>query len=465
MSKVYCEKINLARLKYLIDHSSEYNLGRSYVGGEYVGGEAQLTLLTEFANKAKAIKGSDKGEAQILSSYRQNNGKGRQYVNHKLGLQGLARPIRHTICKGVLRDWDMANAHPKILEHYCITNNIPCHYLTDYINNREAFLAETVKAMSVSRDEAKQMFLKSINKETETVLADHAPLCLRNCTNQLAAEIIPRIVALNPGLVEEAKKSKKGTKKEGYNIGGSVVNRMMCDVENRCLKVMEEVAVQAGQEVAVLAYDGLMTIDSTTEDRSDMIQRMENAIRERIGVSVQIKEKIMDEGFDLSDAVLPELSWETKAREKVEMEEAKEQEKKKKEEAKSNADLEKEKEKAAQKITKEAEQERVSQEKIRQKQLKKQLKKQTAEEEAVEEEEEYEKMKEEFNQTHIKILEQALYINKSTDGELIPMTRKHLRDAYEHMTYGDRKSFIKRWLTDDSIPKKRNQTTTERSML
>ena len=141
--------------------------------------------------------------------------------------------------------------------------------------------------------------------------------------------------------------------------------------------------------------------------------------------------------------------------EKKQKEEAKEREKKQKEEAKSNADLEKEKEKAAQKIKKEAEQERASQEKIRQKQLKKQLKKQTAESEAVEEDEEYEKMKEEFNQTHIKILEQALYINKSTDGELIPMTRKHLMDAYEHMTYGDRKSFIKRWLTDDSIPKKR----------
>jgi hypothetical protein len=83
------------------------------------------------------------------------------------------------------------------------------------------------------------------------------------------------------------------------------------------------------------------------------------------------------------------------------------------------------------------------------------MKKQQKADMSEEDDKEYYELKEKFDRTHFKIVEQAVYIHITPEKDNVTMTRKHLMDAYEHMTFGEDKSFIARWLKDDTIPKYR----------
>jgi len=439
MKKVYEEQVDLSKLHYIIANAEKYNLGASYVNGSLVAGDGQLKLLKEYAERAVEKKGTPKGQAVVLTEYFQKNYHGRQYVTIKVGLQNLARPIRHTICKGILRDFDIDNAHPTFLQDYCTRNNIPCQHLTYYIQNRNMCLKEVQSALGVSRDEAKRYFLKQLNKDTQTNLQPEAPDCLRNYMNQMTAEIIPKCAELNPNLLKEVKQSGKE-----WNQQGSIMNRLLGDIENRCLKAMEEVFIKNGVNVASLAYDGAMIYDPTDKDYSGLLQELSTYVKSETGIQLNISEKIMNEGFDLSNEPLPELKWEKVFREKEEARQQKETER-----------LEKEQKKEDERIKKRLEKENLEAEQARQRDLRKKLKKQQKADMSEDDDKEYYELKEKFDRTHFKIVEQAVYIHITPDKESVTMSRKHLMDAYEHMTFGEDKSFIARWLKDETIPKYR----------
>jgi hypothetical protein len=70
----------------------------------------------------------------------------------------------------------------------------------------------------------------------------------------------------------------------------------------------------------------------------------------------------------------------------------------------------------------------------------------------------YEKVKIEFEKTHAKIIDKAVFIKEKNDGEIVIMTRTKIKDAYEHMKYtdysGDKpksKQFLIAWLFDENI--------------
>jgi len=67
-------------------------------------------------------------------------------------------------------------------------------------------------------------------------------------------------------------------------------------------------------------------------------------------------------------------------------------------------------------------------------------------------------IKKEFEKTHAKIVEKAVFIKEKNDGEIVIMTRTKIKDAYEHLKYTDysgeqpkSKQFIMTWLIDDNI--------------
>lgn len=70
----------------------------------------------------------------------------------------------------------------------------------------------------------------------------------------------------------------------------------------------------------------------------------------------------------------------------------------------------------------------------------------------------YDKVKLEFEKTHAKIVEKAVFIKEKEDNEIIIMTRSKIKDAYEHIRYTDysgltpkSKQFITTWLNDENI--------------
>ena len=99
----------------------------------------------------------------------------------------MKRRIRHTICKNLMYDIDMKNAHPTLLSWYCHENGIKCKGLDEYILHREEFIADLMEKRSKSRDEIKAHLLAIINGRTENQDASGG-MKIRNGTKSFIEE-------------------------------------------------------------------------------------------------------------------------------------------------------------------------------------------------------------------------------------------------------------------------------------
>ena len=86
------EQIDAVKLRYIIDHVDEFKLDKLvHTWGSNTSHDGQLTILQKYLKKVK--------NGKIKCWYRQNNKRGRYFVNGALGLQSICRKIRHTIAK------------------------------------------------------------------------------------------------------------------------------------------------------------------------------------------------------------------------------------------------------------------------------------------------------------------------------------------------------------------------------
>ena len=53
----------------------------------------------------------------------------------------MKKEIRNSIMPKNIKDIDMVNAHPIILNYLCKKNNVDCNILKNYIENRELILS------------------------------------------------------------------------------------------------------------------------------------------------------------------------------------------------------------------------------------------------------------------------------------------------------------------------------------
>ena len=62
-----------------------------------------------------------------------------------------------------IKDIDMVNAHPVILNYLCIKNNVDCNILKNYIENRELILS----SFGEDRKIIKELFLSILNGDSK----------------------------------------------------------------------------------------------------------------------------------------------------------------------------------------------------------------------------------------------------------------------------------------------------------
>ena len=86
---------------------------------------------------------------------------GRVFPSKSLGCCSFAKRTRNTLIKKFYLDFDLANAQPEILRNICLANNIPCETITKYCNEREAIIADIIKASNntVNRDLVKSLVI------------------------------------------------------------------------------------------------------------------------------------------------------------------------------------------------------------------------------------------------------------------------------------------------------------------
>lgn len=275
------ETPSIPKLKKIISHWDElYCADFINVENDY----DPLTKLTEYLSNAK--------DGKVRVSYAHSAKakiSGRQYVRGGCGLQSFSRKIRHTIAGDTYRDYDIVNAHPVLLDQYCAKNGIQHDILSHYVQNREAIIEE----LGLPRDEGKQLFLSLLNggvKEYEALPAKSE--WIRQFKDQIK-QIHCAISNMNPELLKAIKPEKKSG-----SILGSVMNHILCDIENQVLcKFVEFLKLRRVSTTnIVLVFDGFMLPRCLDVDLEAMMAYAEQTT----GYAIRIVEKPMNEGIDLS---------------------------------------------------------------------------------------------------------------------------------------------------------------------
>lgn len=236
--------------------------------------EVQYQIVKKYCNLQK------KSQYVLKRDYKYVDGKteGRLYVND-CGIQRIHHQIRGALMDGNNLDLDMANAHPVILTKViCVKDDIDTTSIDMYINNREAQLAELMNELTISRSEAKVLYLKSINKHERI-----SHYKKRKIKNKKFLEF-----DANAKKVQKALYDKYRLVKSGYNKEGRTLNLLLCKYENIILQeCMNE--VQDMGEIHVLMFDGFMMQPSDGIAKEAIVQRL-NARSERYGIKWTVKD-------------------------------------------------------------------------------------------------------------------------------------------------------------------------------
>ena len=230
-------------------------------------------------------------------------------------LQECHRPIRHTIAKDIYYDLDIKNAHCVFLLNLCRSYEFTHPILERYVEgDREGFLQSMlgleitkvdvneldeiafVKHTIACREDAKAYFLQCINgggnarTSSKTMNAFYTRqqefLCLffnRKDNDKYRLRAIDAV-----------------KKKEWDNKEGSALNYFLCEVENNVLTHIEMCLQEMEIRYGTLCYDGLLIYRDSVKDISGSIQKIQTVVSERMGFTIQLTVKEMDEALDLT---------------------------------------------------------------------------------------------------------------------------------------------------------------------
>lgn len=154
---------------------------------------------------------------------------GRWFCKGGIGIQSLPRIIRHTICKDLWLDLDFKNCHPVILETLCKKHGIKCEYLSYYISNRNTLLQEWSKTLEMSQEDVKTIFLSALNgNKTKYNITNWDVLLEEFNTIHKGISTLPEYSLIHEEVVSVNTK----------NIYAKSVNRILCQIENKCLETL-----------------------------------------------------------------------------------------------------------------------------------------------------------------------------------------------------------------------------------
>jgi hypothetical protein len=240
-------------------------------------GDQQKTLiiykkLTEYCQIAKA------NNYITAQTYNYANGRksGRIFCQGT-GLQNIPSNFRGLLSNGIYIDIDAINCHPCLLYKICSKNQIPAPNLNGYINNRNHYLKTVSDNLKISREEAKKLFIMSLNKqETITTIGrikiknlpiftefDNEMKRIQQSLIERYTEIGKQIMSYNPV-------------KARANLGGCLTNWLICDEENEMLKKVINYIENEGHAVVVPMFDGLMIADDRSLNKTELIQNLNN---------------------------------------------------------------------------------------------------------------------------------------------------------------------------------------------
>lgn len=267
-----------------------------------------------FEMAEKYLRSSINGKVNV--TYSQKRGYGRFFANKGLSLQSLCKKIRHTIAREYYVDLDIVNCHPVLLQYLCKKNNFTHTQLTEYIKNRDKYV------YGPDRDQFKEAFLCATNGGGKTNLDEliNDPRFGLNCkpTIVFLKKYRKEMITIHDCFYnmrdhqkyDELVKRRKEKGKD-YNHKAAYMNMILCSLENEIL--MQIVNFFKNPKDTVLIFDGLMLRKRT--ERYDLEGCQDHIKSEYKGLKIELKEKPMDEYFDMSNRVILDYSEEEKQKE------------------------------------------------------------------------------------------------------------------------------------------------------
>jgi hypothetical protein len=180
------------------------------------------------------------------------------------GIQGLPKKIRGFLMKHTT-DVDMKNAHPVILKYLCKQHNLRCPMLTEYVSNRD----EVLESLDMNRDEAKELYLKALNDNKLN----------SKCKNKAFKSFDAEMKTLQNeffGMEEYEEIRNSVPKSKRHNWQGSMLNRIICAMENQILQHLIHILNSKRFNIESLMFDGLMVTGDFYSDMEFLDSLMED---------------------------------------------------------------------------------------------------------------------------------------------------------------------------------------------
>jgi hypothetical protein len=239
---------------------------------------------------------------------------GRVYPLNSLGAIALRRQIRHTLFKHNMTDIDVVNAMPTMLYQICKYNNIDCEYLEYYILNREAILKEIMNEYKVSREQAKDLFIRLLffggfdKWAYDCNIADKKAIKLITDFKKELNYIADTIVNNNSILLKEVKKIKELNGKETNDIRGSLVSHYLQEYEIKVLETVYNYCISNDyikNNICSLCHDGIMI--ETINFKNELLNELNKEVKQKIGFDLTFIVKDMNEDYieDIKNIEIP----------------------------------------------------------------------------------------------------------------------------------------------------------------
>lgn len=238
----FTEKVNAKNARWLLASLSDDFLKQHVLEGEeerfnfsYV--KKTLQLYKDGTRKATYSK---KDKFGILRDYAQ-------------GIQTFPTIFRGLLCKE-MTDVDMVNAHPVILWNLCLKHQLSCHYLTDYIQNRNTILGHC----------SKLDIIRSINKK-QPLKCEGWLKSFDNEMKQLQKQFFK---------MPEYEKQRILSETNPRNREGSFMSHLATTYE----AIILHAVLPTNLEIGVLMYDGFMFYGDKPDGLLEDLSRKAKAI-------------------------------------------------------------------------------------------------------------------------------------------------------------------------------------------
>ena len=174
--------------------------------------------------------------------YKQTCDKNRYYADSSC-LTYLKKEIRNSIMPNNIKDIDMINCHPVILNYLCKKNNFDCNILKNLIENRELILSSFAEDKKI----VKELFLSILNGGFKDIYSDYKQ------TNNYLKLFEQEIIRIQNYFYINDKRYLD----IDYSYKGKNLSRVILDIENQILQIMMNYFTSKNVNILTLEYDGL----------------------------------------------------------------------------------------------------------------------------------------------------------------------------------------------------------------